>query len=1441
MKNLNSLFASLLRPMLALLVANCLTLTATAETAPVSGSVYRILSASSGQALSTGGSYTKGDNLTMDANSPTATAQDWVLLAAGAKNVYVIYNPETELAIDQALDSSSQLLHWTMELKNTNQKFLVEAVEGEADTYRLLSADGSKAATVQANGAIKMQGDLTAAAAKFKLSDTGRTHSINYPVAGMNYVIANASTGKVLTNRGDGSNNARIYADDYVEGDYAQVWQLEQLSTYPAYYILYNKTYNSAIDVALDNKRCPLQWTLATSYSYNQMAQIEATEDGNYRFKYTKGTNAYYITALANGNTGLTQDADAATAAFTLRGVGTPEEPEPNPWENEAFFEENKEPAHATFIPYASTEQMRGDASYEKPWLTPENAEVLSLNGLWKLNYVTTPAQRPGEEDFWGDNADVSAWDTITVPSCLEMKGYGEPLYINVEYAFADNPPYIQMKPGLNNSVGSYRRTFDLPAGWDGKRLFLHFDGIYGAAFVWMNGRYVGYTQGSNNDAEFDVTAAARTGENNVCVQVFRWSDGSYIEGQDMFHMSGIHRDVYLYATPKAFVRDHYITAALNATYNGGTMNVNVEMDNRDGLAAAKKVKVSLLSPSGETVATETKDFALAASAGTLAQDFSFTLSDLLPWTAETPNLYTVEVAQLTADGKEEMAFSTKYGFRTVEIKNNKMTINGQRVFFRGANLQDTHPVHGRTVDVPTMLKDVIMMKQANMNTVRTSHYPRQAKMYAMFDYYGLYCMDEADLECHKNWEDNLGLSNTASWEPAYVDRVERMVLRDRNHPSVCFWSLGNESGVGSNLKACYDRAHELDSRPVHYEGATRGNADYSDMWSVMYPNVNLATSQANNNWRKQPYFMCEYAHAMGNAVGNLKEYWDIIEGSTYGMGGCIWDWVDQSVYRSDDIKDGNLTTNGFPRYQSGYDFPGPAQGNFVNNGLVSADRAWTPKLAEVKKVYQCVRFGDFYPSTKKASIKNMYHFTNLNLYEMHYAVLANGHQVEEGTFNMPALKAGNTLLVDIPYAYQPAADEECLLNLEVRLKEDTPWAEAGYAIASHQYAVQEATAKLPAVDTGNAVAFTVDTSNANRVVLTSDKAKFIFSKSGLLSAWTYNNQSVMTAGPEYANFRWVENDEAAGNTASAANGIDASTRAMSYTVAADGKSARFTVDAAGTLCSYNFVYDVYANGVMELTASYTPQTSDLRRIGMLMRFPAAFDNVSYYARGPWENYIDRQTASYLGRYTTTVTDMFEAYPRPQTCGNHLDLRELVLANADNSLGVKVEKADGQVAFQLLHYDDEALSKARHRWDATLSAKDVYAHFDYMQKGLGNGSCGQNTGTLTKYFCPSSGTYTYKLRFTPFDKTDTGIAAAPLAADAADYAIRHSGGIVTLTGNIEAGTAVAAYNLGGVRVANAATAVGTQSLSLNLGAQPHGAYLITVTNASGTRTHKIVK
>ena len=343
----------------------------------------------------------------------------------------------------------------------------------------------------------------------------------------------------------------------------------------------------------------------------------------------------------------------------------------------------------------------------------------------------------------------------------------------------------------------------------------------------------------------------------------------------------------------------------------------------------------------------------------------------MLLWTAETPNLYTVVVAQKDAAGNEENVFSTTYGFRHIEIKNGLVYINGERILFKGANLQDTHPVTGRTVDIETMLKDVMMMKQSNMNTVRTSHYPRQAKMYAMFDYYGLYCMDEADLECHKNWEDHKGtngITDKESWRPQYIDRTVRMVLRDRNFPSIIFWSLGNESNGGANFTHTFNAVRALDDRIIHYEGATRAGTFPTELFSVMYPNITECQNDANNNNRQQPYFMCEYAHAMGNAVGNLKEYWDIIENSRYGIGGCIWDWVDQSILDAEDIKNGTTIVTevkgtaaahpaGLNKYRTGYDYPGPHQGNFVNNGLIAADRAWSPELTEVKKVYQYIKF----------------------------------------------------------------------------------------------------------------------------------------------------------------------------------------------------------------------------------------------------------------------------------------------------------------------------------------------------------------------------------------------------------------------------------------------------------------------------------------------------
>ena len=565
--------------------------------------------------------------------------------------------------------------------------------------------------------------------------------------------------------------------------------------------------------------------------------------------------------------------------------------------EDETKFEDRKEKAHATFVPYASTASMQQDDCYKYPWLTPKRANYLLLNGKWKFHYTADWKQgKPEKDDFWADNADVSSWKELQVPLNWEMAGYDVPVYNNVGYPFENKPPFITAFNDNfdKNPVGSYRRNFCLPDGWDqDKRVFLHFDGACSAIVVWVNGKYAGYSQGANTDAEFDVTHLVRKGDNNVSVRVYRWCDGSYLEGQDMWHLGGIHRDVYLVATPKTFVADHYITSALKDDYASGNLNVDLTLDNAAKERSEKTLEIELLDPQGKLVGKQEAQVAMTANDA--QKHIRLTLDNLTglkAWSAEQPNLYTVIVRQKVG-GKEEMVFSTKYGFRDVAIKGHLVYVNGKRVFFKGVNTQDIHPLYGHAIDVETMLRDVVLMKQANVNTVRTSHYPRQAKMYAMFDYYGLYCMNEADVECHNNHS----LSNNPTWRDAYVDRTERMVLRDRNHPSVVFWSLGNESGGGDNFQATYDKVKELlpgRDAWVHYEGYKNG-AKYSDFGSDMYPKVEVMKTHMDG-LNNKPYFICEYAHAMGQAVGNLQEYWNLIETSTGIIGGCIWDWVDQGI-----------------------------------------------------------------------------------------------------------------------------------------------------------------------------------------------------------------------------------------------------------------------------------------------------------------------------------------------------------------------------------------------------------------------------------------------------------------------------------------------------------------------------------------------------------------
>lgn len=1022
-------------------------------------------------------------------------------------------------------------------------------------------------------------------------------------------------------------------------------------------------------------------------------------------------------------------------------------------WEDETMFAENKEKGHATYTPYESEAEMVADREfYATPWVYAKSKSVELLNGDWYFNFVSQPSERP--VDFYKEDYDVRSWATIPVPSNWEMHGYDRPIYCNVEYPHSNTPPYIDARKGFNdggknygiNPVGSYVRYFDLPDNWNGKRTFIQFGGIYSAALVYLNGEYIGYTQGANNVAEFDITKYVREKDNKLAVQVFRWSDGSYLECQDMFRMSGIFRDVFIYSTPLVSVRDHYITSELTpeSDYKDGKMSVELTLDNRDGMTGSKDIVVRLSEPSGNTVAEETISVSFTDKKRTDRLNVSFNLKNLLPWTAETPNLYTVSVIQRNG-GKDEMAFSTKYGFRDIEIKGSLVYINGKRVFFKGVNRHDTHPLYGRAVTTESMLEDVLLMKRNNINTIRTSHYPNAAKMYAMFDYYGLYTMDEADLEDHANQL----ISGMPSWIPAFVDRIDRMVLRDRNHPSVIFWSLGNECGGGNNFQACYDAAKRLDSRPVHHEstrdGKEYGGNRFSDLYSKMYPGMDWMDKYVNSF--DKPMFICEYAHAMGNAIGNLKEYWESIESSNSTIGGAIWDWVDQAIYEPKDILNGNYEG----RLHTGYDFPGPHQGNFCSNGIIPATREESPKLKEVKAVYQYVKFSlpekNIKKNTVSVNINNTYDFITLNGYDLLWETVENGNVVGKDSMLLPAIASETaqdfTLkLSGVNLSKAVKNGSEIMVNLYVRNTKSTEWSSAGHVVAQKQFELSSR-GTLPALKSngkmgklsversdkeitlGNAFIFAAfDTATGRMTELRINGLDVIYGKQGFL----------------YDNHRFIENDRRPTDTS---NGLEP-TGSCKVSEEKDGKVVVTTL-RAGSLCDSEIIYTFLPNGTVDMDVKLTPKTKELYRAGLVCAVNAGLENVDYYAYGPWENYIDRKDGCMIGRYSTTVDEMVERYVKPQSMGNRESLRELKLTGKDGC-GIRIE-TEGNVAFSALRYTDADLMNANHIWELQKRPY-IVLHLDAQMRGLGNGSCGPVT--LENYkIAPMP--FSYKLRISYTD------------------------------------------------------------------------------------------
>lgn len=1175
------------------------------------------------------------------------------------------------------------------------------------------------------------------------------------PVTGGTYYIVPESDDTkaitVTTTECDETLKAQTLTDS--EG---QKWTLNtsKSTSYP--YLFKNVMSGLAIDMACNNTTlAPLQWYAeddyngGTSANENQEFKLEDAGNNTYKMCVTYNNNVYYLKLASSGDTfERTSSANSATAFGFISATGSSTDPNHGSFnvswiENQSKVSDYKENARATFIPYATTTDMQKDVNYDEPWLTPTTAMTQNLNGEWKFKYSAGTSGKPGAHNFYAADLDDSAWGTIKVPLSWEMAGFGKPVYTNVGYPFKSNPPnantgMTQYSVIDHNATGFYRRTFNLSDKWSDKRVFIHFDGAYSALVVWVNGKYVGYSQGSNTDAEFDLTNFVTTGENQLSVCVYRWCDGSYLEGQDMWHLSGIHRDVYLMATPKTFVCDHYITSSLSEDATSGSMSVALTMDNRDGSTASKTVDVTLLDADGKTVGAAQTTFTMS-SATTETKTVTISgLSGLKPWSSETPNLYTVVISQKDEGNVEEMAFSTKYGFRNITKSGNLVYINGKRVFFKGVNTQDTHPEYGRAIDTETMLKDVTLMKQANVNTVRTSHYPRQPKMYTMFDAYGLYCMDEANVECHYV---GTAISSNSSWQIAMNDRTERMVKRDRNHPSVVFWSLGNECGAGSNFSGTYNLCKSLDSRLIHNEQ----NQTYSDLGSNMYPTISTVTNYSNG-MKGKPYFICEYAHAMGQAVGNLQEYWDIIENSNGILGGCIWDWVDQSIY--DPTRIGQKDANGFHYYVSGYDYNSPSgvgygfQGNFLNNGLITADRKWSAKLAEVKNVYKNVEFTKLNGNT--LTIKNKSCFDNLNNYVIVWNVLKDGCNIEEGVAEVSSIEPGATGNVTIPYTTKIGNDAEYILHTRLCLNDDVLWAEKGFPIGEDEFELQ-ARPELPEI----AASGTLNVSGSTVSGTTAEgKSYSIDFSNGKMSSWTFDGKSMMHAAPDFNSYRDIDNDR--GVSCSFAN---SSTLSVTSSLKNTGSNATMTVSGRATNCNYTIAYTFYPDATVDMRVTFSP-TGETRRIGLGMQFPGGFEQVEYYGRGPWSNYVDRKTGSFLGRYTTIVDDFMEEFPHPQTFGDHQDLRELTLTNKTQGVRLNIKTA-GQVAFSLGHFDetkwcdtgDTMWSDGLHWYDLTKQSQ-IYAHFDYYQRGLGNNSCGAETA-LSQYRCPTSGSYTYTLRFTP--------------------------------------------------------------------------------------------
>lgn len=988
------------------------------------------------------------------------------------------------------------------------------------------------------------------------------------------------------------------------------------------------------------------------------------------------------------------------------------------PWQDPQVNAIHREPMNAHFIPFKHEEGALNQHSLPVPscFALNEKAERrISLDGTWKFLYSKNPDSCP--EGFWKPGYSLRGWKNINVPGSWELQGFDAPIYTDVSYPFPPNPPFV---PTDYNPVGAYTREFTVPSDWNGMDIFLDFEGVESAFYCWVNGELAGYSEDSRLPAHFNITPLLKKGKNKLALKVFRYSDASYLEDQDYWKYSGIERSVYVYARPTQRVKDFKLVAGLTNEYTDGDFNLEVSMHQPK---AGQRVEVKVMKE-GDVLFTHNKQL-------TSTTDTLLTINHLFPkvksWNAEAPHLYTLVVNTYDEQSNALESFTHRFGFRTVEMRNGMLLVNNVPVLFKGVNRHEHDPHTGRTITLESMVEDIRLMKQFNINSVRCSHYPNYAEWYALCDIYGLYLIDEANIESHgMEHHKDYTLANYPDWELPFMERMERMVMRDRNFTSIVTWSMGNESGYGKHFDTLYKWTKAFDpTRPTQYEGSRKQGL--SDIYCPMYGRIWWLREHVNQR-QPRPLILCEYAHAMGNSVGNLQDYWDLIYQYDQLQGGFIWDWVDQTF----EIKD----EKGRKIWAYGGDmgFVGvPNDSNFCANGLVAADRSLHPHIWEVKRVYQYIHFEPANFMTNTIKVTNRHDFIGLDDFYLRWVVECNGKAVDSGKMDFPAIAPHSTEEITIPFN-APNDGKEYFLKVEAFTKKASALVPQDHVCAMEQWLLPGKKAKFAHSHPKGHI---TSQRTADEVVIEGDRFRVAFSTfTGDMTQLVYNNKEMISEGLRANFWRGLTDNDVANRTLGRCGTWRYAGKEMAFeAICAQSDEANGSIQLTA---SYNMAaqeaklvvtYRIFSDGCIEVNTRFTPGKKalpEIPRFGMRMVLPAEYEMMTWLGRGPHENYADRKHSAAIGLYQATVWEQYHPYVRPQETANKCDVRWVSFTNAQQEgLLITGEAPLSVSAWNFPMEDIEYVPfNTERKHGGSIEKKDmVWVNIDHSQMGVG----GDNT------------------------------------------------------------------------------------------------------------------